>query len=298
MILLLNIKRLIYIYRCIVKLGVPIKGNFYGKFKTTKKIQDISCFINSFSDNEEIFIVDPANNEIRVFTSNFKYIRKYECDNEVFNNEKGEFKCYGGIRGICVNQQTNYLYMCDYSHNRIQIIDIQSGKYVDSIIDNCNCPKNIVINNNHHSIAIANEKNIVVFDKNNKCIRSFGKEMFEFPYGLDFNYISNTYYIVDSWNDNIAVWNEDGKWIESFGSGYFQSPRYIVINICNDKEEIIISDDYRVNIWEQGKYKQCIGGNKSQEDGNFQYPGGLTITERSQKLVVCDSWNYRIQMFE
>jgi len=93
--------------------------------------------------------------------------------------------------------------------------------------------------------------------------------------------------------------------VSQFGSqgsrvGQFKFPSSVA---CTSRGEIVVADcnNHRVQVFNRnGKFLFKIGGPKSRNgNSQFSFPSGVTVDQRNNnQIVVADSWNHRIQVFD
>ena len=115
------------------------------------------------------------------------------------------------------------------------------------------------------------------------------------PWGLSLD-INGNVIVADAGNKLVKVFSPDGNFIRKIGGpGSFsflvhcvQCDGYFIVSDSNDHSMKVFSEEgvYKYKFRKQG------GG-----DGEFNYPRFLSVS-KSGHLFVCDTGNYRIQVFE
>jgi DNA-binding beta-propeller fold protein YncE len=137
-----------------------------------------------------------------------------------------------------------------------------------------------------------------VFDLNTRTYKQFadlaGQEKLLKPVGLAI--VDNWIYVVDSILRKVCVFDKNGKFIISFGSERFIRPSGIAY--WPDGRILYVADTARHTIdvfTREGKFIQQIGS-RGLAPGMFNFPSHLWL-DKSGKLYVSDTLNYRIQIF-
>ncbi|CAH3159528.1 unnamed protein product [Pocillopora meandrina] len=105
------------------------------------------------------------------------------------------------------------------------------------------------------------------------AVLSFGKEdsvgMFRCPWGVAVN-------ATDCHNHRIQIFDRNGDYLRSF-----------------------LSDQYQhcIKVYDRSGNLQYKFGKEGEGNGEFNYPTCLSVN-KSGHLMVCDSYNHRIQVFE
>jgi tripartite motif-containing protein 71 len=160
---------------------------------------------------------------------------------------------------------------------------------------------------------------IQVFDPKGKFLFSFGSEgeeegHFEHPKGVTCDHDGNII-VSDYYNHRIQVFDSKGVFLFSFGKkgeeeGQFQYPKSVT---CDRDGNIIVSDtgnqriqifkfepkaqiDLQSKITNKGDFLFSFG-EYGKEKGQFYCPGGV-ICDHDGNIVICDTWNHRIQIFK
>ena len=113
--------------------------------------------------------------------------------------------------------------------------------------------------------------------------------------------------VCDSFNHRIQIFKQDGTFIKSFGSkgnepGQFRYPIGITID---NQDNIYVSDgdNHRIQIFNDdgSKIIKIIGKDDCKygiENGEFYHPRGIFINPQNQDILVADSGNHRVQIFD
>ena len=102
-------------------------------------------------------------------------------------------------------------------------------------------------------------------------------------------------YVADVEANTIFIFDADGTFVKQFG-GYFQGIGSIR---CGANDDIIVSDPkrHRINLFDKQAYYIHAFGTEGDGDGQLNSPRGVT-SDVMGNVLVCDSWNNRIQIFK
>jgi len=155
-------------------------------------------------DKEQIYFTLQKFHYVYLFNINGKEIKKFGKKEK--SKENGEFN---DPAGITVNEK--YLYVCDYSNHRVQILDKENGNFIDQW--KCgqrffNCPQSILLY--EYLFYVGDENGIQVFTKDSRCIQLIGNSGSgegEFGRVTGLCFVHDKLYIVDQVNNRMQVWN-------------------------------------------------------------------------------------------
>jgi len=87
---------------------------------------------------------------------------------------------------------------------------------------------------------------------------------------------------------------------EGAGDGQFVSIYSIA---CNSRGEIVVADwgNHRIQVFDRdGKFLFKFGKPEGQgkRNGQFASPEGVTVDQRNNQIMVADTWNHRVQIFD
>jgi len=93
-----------------------------------------------------------------------------------------------------------------------------------------------------------------------------------------------------------------GQPVSRFGSpgaddGQFNGPYSVA---CNSRGEIVVADaeNHRIQVFDRNGKFLFMFGSKSQRNGQFHYPNGVTIDQRNNQIVVAELSDHRFQIFD
>ena len=210
-----------------------------------------------------------------------------------------------GPMGMAVTAKDEVV-VADNQNHRVQVFD-SNGTFLRSFGHK---GENSGEFKNPTGIAIDKDRNILVSECYNHRVQILsweGKHLGSFggkgsldsqllhPWGLFLDSTGNVI-VADARNQLIKVFNPDGKFIMKIGGqGSVSFPLHCVQ--CG--EYFIVSDpgEHCIKVFNREGHFQYKFGKEGEGDGEFNYPGFLSVTQ-SKHLFVCDGNNHRIQVFE
>jgi len=207
----------------------------------------------------------------------------------------------------------NELYISDYDNACVQIFNYESGIYSrmignpksppgssDSSPRQLKGPCNTCILDDEVFI-IETSNRISVYNRFNCSYkRCFGKEGvgdkgFKFGCVSSLCFTDGEFFVNDFGNHVIKVLNPStGDLIKKIGEEVLLYPRGIAIN----GNYVYVSDTHRVIVFtlHNGEMINCWGS-RGNDDGQFVYPTGITLSVDRSELIVADCHNRRVQWF-
>jgi DNA-binding beta-propeller fold protein YncE len=131
--------------------------------------------------------------------------------------------------------------------------------------------------------------------------RGDGAGEFNFPTGVAAG-PDGKVYVTDTMNYRVEVFGPDLRFIRSFGSlgvdpGEFRRPKGIAV----DGENVVYVTDSDYNNFQmftpEGQPLMWVG-RRGQRPGEFLLPAGIAVDRQRRRIVVCEQYNKRVQVFE
>jgi DNA-binding beta-propeller fold protein YncE len=248
----------------------------------------------SVSKDHRIYVVDGANNKIRIFDRNGKYLSSFGKE----GSENGEFRFPLGID----IDNSGRVYIADSGNHRLQIFN-PDGKFITKIIIPSKNkrpadPTDVAVDDSRNRCYVVDNDNhqILVFDlSKRKFIKTFGspgsgKLAFRYPFLITLD--KDKYlYIVDVINTRVQVLNPDGLFVAFIGGwgvekGEFFRPKGVAIDPNN---RVYVSDSYMgvIQIFDSnGEFYAVVGDPVKKAPKKFKTPVGLFIDKDSRLYVV------------
>ena len=202
----------------------------------------------------QIVVTDNFGNCVYVFDENGNCFRKSRGE----GSNTGQFQYPDGISFLNVNE----VLIADYSNNRIQRLNIQTGTVT-------------------------------------KSYGKKGKEKGEFGRPINVTVDDEERIVVtERGNDRIQVMSKEGESIFTFGDKGLEKLRNPTCCITY-KNMFLVSDEgnHCIKAFDQlGTFLYKFGGEGYYQDGQFNTPHGLLV-DSSSNLLVCDFGNNRVQGF-
>ncbi len=238
----------------------------------------------------QFFVVDADNKRVQIFDDDGEFQSKFGSS---INSEDGYL---GSATGIVIQESTKEILVSDIKTDSISVFD-SKGNYMfgfDSFNgnDDFKNPTNMIIDNSNQILYVSDSGNdrIVIFElvtgttcpsgtveaADGVCfVEEFGSAgtddgEFDDPGGLAYDSANDLLYVADSDNDRIQVFEiVDG-------------------NTCPSRTDKIINGVCFVEEF----------GTTGSGNGQFNSPMGIALDETNDLLMVADSGNNRIQVFD
>ena len=197
--------------------------------------------------------------------------------------------------------------VADQGNHRVQAFD-SNGTFLRSF---GHSGKNAGEFSYPYGIAINKDRNIFVAGSNNRRIQIFsweGRHLGSFggrggsldsqlfaPGGLSLDSTGNVI-VADIVDKLIKIFTPDGRFVMKIGEqGSFSFPVHCVQ--CGEYFIVSDSNEHCIKVFNREGHFQYKFGKRGEQDGEFNYPRFLSVTQ-SKHLLVCDEYNHRIQVFD
>lgn len=273
----------------------PIKGELqYKAPKGNIKFQFRPLFIATYQNllNEENLFISNDDNKPEII----------QCDLNCFQKQSFKISHSGGV---AVNQHKNHLYVAD--DRKILTIDILSGKTIHTYNHNHQLI-GLCYNAEFGSIIAGENSNgrLIILDSKNQMSSKYSSKQnlkLNFPWGIKCSSLSNKIYIADNGNNRIAVCDAEGVFDPVCTKNFLDlndNPLDVAIHSYEDKcgglvEEFIVTYGDRFTI--KRKNFLITTGNYGHGDYEFNNNHGIEWSDATQKLIVCDTNNNRLQFY-
>ena len=237
-------------------------------------------------------------------------------------------------RGLCIQPFTRHLLVCDIHNNRVQVLSSSSssspGDYqllcvigshggqesdakgeFDQPYGVCCAPDGSIV------VADSHNHRIQQLDPSGRFVHTFGKrgsgpQELNFPFDVchlnrrfaPSSSASSLLLVADFGNKRVAMWSADGRQaisqIDVGGDVYgvcvdLNGLVYVSVGIVFGDHVVRIYDPRRIA--GDGALLQTLGFMVGGGHGHFNYPGGMCVDD-TNTMMVADSWNNRVQLFE
>jgi DNA-binding beta-propeller fold protein YncE len=238
----------------------------------------------------KFFVIDSDNNRIQVFDDDGKFQSKFGSS----NNALDEY--LGSAKGIVIQESTKEILVSNIETDSISVFD-SNGNFMFEFNsfdgnDDFKNPTNMIIDNSNQILYVSDSGNdrIVIFElvTGTTC-----------PSGTD------------EVIDGVCFVEEFGT--TGTGDGQFDEPKGLAYDSVNDLLYVADSDNDRIQVFEIVDGNTCPSGTDEIIDGvcfveefgttgtgngQFDTPMGIALDTINDLLVVADSDNDRIQVFD
>ncbi|AVX20873.1 Sugar lactone lactonase YvrE [Carboxydocella sporoproducens DSM 16521] len=162
-------------------------------------------------------------------------------------------------------------------------------------------PLGVGVDGNKIIVADSAKHRLVWFDRNGKKLKSvgsFGNGPDKFNYPVAVAAGAGKIFVADLNNNRIVVLDQEGKYLESWPRDSKNNLRPVALAL-NSKGLLYVSDLLSQQVLvldEQGRVVKRIGEPGSGERG-LSYANGIALNEDESLLIVADSNNGRLQVF-
>ena len=203
--------------------------------------------------------------------------------------------------GVAVNSRDE-IAVSEHGNCRISLFS-RDGTYLRSFGNNGEFfPYGIIFDRNHNLlVADCHNSSVQVFDRNGNFLRKFGERgrldhQLDKPVGLSIDE-NDDIIITDQGrltDGAIKIFSPNGKYLRKFGeAGSLTQPYHCIQN----GQYYIVSDTCSIKMFNlDGKFIYKFG-KKGVNDGELNKPRYLSVN-KDGLLMVCDSYNNRVQLFE
>ena len=207
--------------------------------------------------------------------------------------------------GLVVSDDGQVLYVADTGIQQVLVFDFGNKKF--SKIEGLEHPLGLALDANQNLYVVdQTKKNVRVFDRAGKEIRSFTDKSVVRPTGIAIDRQRGKVYVVDtatkaSLEHNVRIFSLDGKLLGHLGlgqgnvDGAFMFPTYIALDAGGN---VYVTDtlNCRVQVFDpNGKYTRTVGGN-GDVPGKFTRPKGVAVDSLGDLYVVDSGWS-NVQIF-
>ena len=250
-------------------------------------------------DNKRLFVTDGGNNRILVLNRADGTLIQTIGNGE--GTGPGQFK---SPWGVCISTNGRELYAADKNNHRIQVFNAIDGSYARTIgHGQLKYPRAVCVSGNGEELYVSDYKDIKVLRvADGTHLRTIDEHLVD-PDGLCLSYDNELLFVADQ--TKIVVFRaSDGSYVRSIfsrrGDGEDIDVELSDIYLSPSGEELYVTDGLynRVQVLraDDGSFIQNIG-DYGQGPGQFVTPLGVCVS-RDGELIVADTWNYRIQVFQ
>ncbi|MEO1171375.1 MAG: NHL repeat-containing protein, partial [Myxococcota bacterium] len=211
--------------------------------------------------------------------------------------------------GMGLDEEAGELYISDTNNGRVQVFDFHTGEFKrafgtpgfgfvpgDTFFSN-----SATLINDLVYVASALHQ-IVVFDKQGTEVDrigefGFGPGQFFFPLDVQADSLGN-FYVVDSFNNRVQKFDPDFNFVQAIGFGLLFQPTRVFVD---KQDRLFVSDTNNnlVRIFDSVSGAELANfGGFGQGDGATFLPQGIAMDKQETVIVVTESGNNRLSVFE
>lgn len=272
--------------------------------------------------DNNIYVTDSGNNRVCVFDRNGNFLFEFG-EFGVANPQPGEKATWAPGKfsypyGIDIDDATGNIFVCDMVNGRIQIFN-SAGTFIDWFpkkpIDSGNHAYELfplAIDVNQGKVYVTNPYQVLTFTTEGKFLTAIGMPgqeagQFDRPNGIAAA-DDGSFYVSDSNNLRLQAFDAKGKsrWIvgkpvppDQIGimkedpNRLFGMPRNIRVG-PDGNIYLIDAFEFKIKVFDKNGKLLAAMGQRGVEDGYFNFPNGLAITNDST-LYIADKENDRVQ---
>ena len=198
-------------------------------FQEIKSVETGGSSFCALNHRKEIYVSDQSNNCIILFDLNLNELKQFGYKGTV-NNQLDR------LLGLCCHG--DYLYICDYGNNRIQILTLDF-RY-SSTIELDDYPLRVQISNT--TIGVSCKKATLFYDIDSKAL----KYKHDIARTENINYIDSTFCALNVKQKKIYFFDSEGSFLEekTFHEKLILSDDWRSGSMCKYKDQFYMTDYY------------------------------------------------------
>ena len=221
-----------------------------------------------------------------------------------YGSEQGQFKAPWGV-GVSSKDE---IAVSDQHNHRVQVFD-RDGNFKRSVGEygstdgKLHCPQAVAYDEDDNLVVVdCNNNRVQKFDREGNFIMKFGRKgrgdgEFNLPWSVSFDDESNII-VTDKGNNRIQIFSCKGKYVAQFGNEGEEVLSWpVACEMHNDHYFVSDTNNHCIKIFNKQHVYVSKLGIEGQGEGQLIKNQGLLV-DRADNVVVCDSWNDRIQLFK
>ncbi len=276
------------------------KGSDQGQFN-----EPDSVYVDA---NGTIYAGDTANLRVQVFAKNGTYLYSMTgftgTDVDINNEVQGIVELSNGTI-VVVEKTGNLLYFNKGDTTPYAKIALPPPQTDEKKRDT----QGLAIDIRNDTLFVTDQPNnkILVLDKNGDYLREFSTGDFTTPENMVVDTEKDVIYVSLEAKGSIGYFDLNGTFLGSFGSEYSQfnfeglalDPYRNIIAVDEGPDEGT-SQLSRIIIFDKNDFSPiaAFGGSPGSGEGQFLSPDGVAYDQLTDRVVVADQGNYRIQLFD
>ncbi|MEE4358631.1 MAG: C1 family peptidase, partial [Desulfococcaceae bacterium] len=242
----------------------------------------------TIDNDNNIYVADRGNSRIQKFSSNGRFITKWDVEGLGDYEEPDSIYMY--TSGIAVDTDDN-IYISDQKNNRINKYS-SKGIFISTFTENVSKPYDIAIDKDGNLFVADDSLHLKKFSYSGELLESIN--MVHQGRGISVDIQTGYLYALDCAYDGVQVFNNKLILTEIWGVSEqesFDNPKGVAID---QSESIYVIDSWYVKKFGQdGAFINKWGG-WGTDDGEFYNPSGIA-TDMNNDIYISDSSNHRIQ---
>ncbi len=271
---------------------------------------------------DRLYVADMDNHRLQIFDVTEPLTPTYQATIGVANEPGADNDHLDGPRGVAVDE--TYIYVADSRNNRVQIFDIETRAYVDTILSDCDgfdddCANDVAVDADG-LIYVSEPKRSIVqqYDSDLNLVRTFGVP--DEPYPVDGDHFMEISGLAASPDGGLLVmapygnpqvykldaqgdleWTLDfPEWPSYFGRFWTCMRDCPPDDVTTDSAGNVYVTFDNIRLYHpDGSYWKSIGSANNAGSGGDQFdrPDGVAVTPAGV-VYVADSGNHRVQVFD
>ena len=270
-----------------------------GNYTVSYFAKDPGSFKINISFNGEDIYKSPF--ALRVSPREFKCEQVFGC----YGTGDGSFK---GPWGVAVSS-SDHIAISDNHNHRVQIFDAE-GRFQKAIgaygtgRGEFDCPFGIAYDVDENLLVVdSNNHRVQKFDKTGKYVMQFGRKgggdgELNLPWSVSLDADNGNIIVSDKANNRIQIFSAEGKYLAKIRGSEEELLSFSIACVMSNHHYFVSdTNNHCIKIFTRDGDFLSKFGSEGQEPGELIKNQGLMV-DKADNVVVCDSWNDRVQLFK